>query len=407
MQFWKYLRFKVLLCLFVLYPTIDAFASSSLQGIFKPTGSYAVGYHDFAWINQRECPDPYFTKNNKKDYSDNNPRHCREIISTVYYPAKTASIHYSPYYRPAITMGWEKEFSKLPRKIRPIMHMRDQLVIQAGKGLAPFSAKKFPVILFAPGFGVNGNEYSNLLINLASHGYIIFVVQNTFIGDLVQLPNDHVIKQSAEKSSKTWDIAEADVLFVLDQLKKSQRNSALLPNMNLDKIALVGHSMGGMLAVDLAHKKPHLFQAAVGLDAAYDPDWSDPHAGFSIPFLHIHVANWATRNPHKYYKYAEFILSNNEYFVILSPNKNQNDYTHHMIFTDYSTLQYLPEVQKLLVYYHFKEQMQSTISNYLVDFFNRYLKNEQNTHLDQCLALSQDTRLVCGPGIMSNAGDKK
>lgn len=368
---------------------------------------YIVGYRNFYWINPHHCPDPYF-KNNKTDYSSNNLKYCREINITVYYPAQTSEVHSSPYYQPAV-MGWEQEFAKLPKKVRPKLN-RENFVIQAGENLSPNTKQKFPVVLFCPGFDVNGNEYSNVLINLASNGYIVVVINNSFIGDLVPLSNGHVIKHQAKWIPKAWDVAKTDILFVRENLKRLQKNSEL-PLMDLEKIALLGHSMGGMIVVDLAHKKPGLFQAAVALDASYQPEWSDPHTGFQIPFLHIHAANWATRKSPK----SNFILSKNEYFITLSSNKNQTDYTRHMIFSDFATLQYLPETQKLLAYYRTAKpgkdildvgvadgkKMQLVISDYILAFLNQYLKNEKDSRLDQCRAFSSDTRIVCGPQIIN------
>lgn len=417
MQISKRIFIRVVLLFFACCWMMGAEAETSSPGIVPPTGKYTVGYREYAWINEHECPDPYFKNNDKNNYDSNNPKHCREVVSTVYYPAEKHSIRYSPYYRPAIT-GWEQEFAKLPSKVRPIVHMRERVFIHAGKQLPPILTERFPVVLFAPGFDVNGNEYSNLLVNLASHGYIVFAINNTFIGDIIELPNGHIVKHHAEWSPKAWNTAEKDILFVRYKLKDLQNDSALLPPMDLEQVALFGHSMGAMLTVDLAHKKTQLFQAAAALDASYEPKWSDPHSEFKIPFLHIHAADWATRMPRKY---SGFTLNKNEYFVTLSPNKNKKNYTHHMIFSDFSTLQYLPEVQKLLAYYHIVDpkkdvldvgtadgtKIQSIISNYLVIFFDRYLKNKLDVRLDQCQALSNDTRLVCGPVNISNTGDKK
>jgi len=416
MQISKYLFTRIIFSLFVCCWVISAESAPSALGILPPTGKYIVGYREYAWINENECPDPYF-KNNKNYYSPNNSKHCREVISTVYYPAREKTIHYSPYYRPAIA-GWEQEFAKLPNNVRPIVHMREQVFIHAGKELPPILNERFPVVLFAPGFDVNGNEYSNLLINLASHGYIVFVINNTYIGDIIELPNGQIVKHQAKWVPKAWNTAETDILYVRNKLKSLQNNSGLLPPMNLKQVGLLGHSMGAMLTVDLAHKKPQLFQAAVALDASYEPQWSDPHSKFKIPFLHIHAADWATRMPRKY---SGFPLSKNEYFVTLSPDKNQENYTHHMIFSDFSTLQYLPEVQKLLAYYHIVDpkkdvldigiadgkKVQLTISNYLIIFFDRYLKNKLDVRIDQCQVLSKDTRLVCGPGNISNTGERR
>ena len=176
-------------------------------------------------------------------------------------------------------MGWEQEFAKLPKKVKPVLHMREQVFIQAGKNLQPIHTQKFPVILFAPGFNVNGNEYSNLLVNLASHGYIVFAINNTFIGDIIELPNGHIVKHTAKWTPKAWGTAKKDILFVRNKLKDLKNTPAMLPLMDLEKIALLGHSMGAMVTVDLAHKNANLFQAATALDASYEPTWSDPRAG--------------------------------------------------------------------------------------------------------------------------------
>lgn len=95
----------------------------------------------------------------------------------------------------------------------------------------------------------------------------------------------------------------------------------------------------------------------------------------------------------------------------MSPSEQDHDFSYHMNFSDFSTLQYLPAEQIALAY--FKQQgmksplgagngweITNTINIYLVQFFDTYLKGEINLAFKKCTVLSKDNYIKCGPGIV-------
>ncbi|MGO8908123.1 MAG: alpha/beta hydrolase [Bradyrhizobium sp.] len=116
---------------------------------------------------------------------------------------------------------------------------------------------KLPVAIISNGNTVRNTEYSFLANVLAARGYLVASIQQ-------DLPSDPplVTKVGLPYVGRlgVYERGEANILFVLGQLKKLQ------PNADYDHLTLVGHSNGGDIAMFCAKEHPELVSRIITLD---------------------------------------------------------------------------------------------------------------------------------------------
>lgn len=143
----------------------------------------------------------------------------------------------------------------------------------------PFKNKKFPLIIFVPGLGATRQQYTILCEELASHGYVIFSIDQPFVSSFVKFPDETSIvltKRDAWKVGRDRDYRykyfdEAleegikNIVFIMDNL--DGLNIKEVGNI-IDKnaIILMGHSFGGNIAHILGFKDDRI-KAVVDIDS--------------------------------------------------------------------------------------------------------------------------------------------
>lgn len=394
--------------------------------LLKPTGEYEVGFQDFRLVNGTlqngtytcDQSDLFYTKGkNETDFGkDNQTKFCREMMVRVYYPAKKGTLpNYENYYAPAINdLKDQIRSAKISGVTESDIESLSQIKTFTIRN-PDIENQKFPVLIFDPGSGQTAEQYENTIENLASHGYIVVAVNNTFIGNIILFPDGRFVENAVGNPPSPSDpiIKKADtsilndILFVrhsFDTGKKTFQN--LTDHMSLDSIGLFGHSAGAIVLVKAVRDDhSNLFQSAVSLDAApvlfgeriYS---STELAGFQIPFLRFFAAEWRgmvegiPRN-------AQFQLLSNNYYALLSPNEDNTTYTNHGSFIDFSTLQYQPTIKSYIATlpqslgtadgWHIAK----VINEYVLSFFDHYLKKKPSTIFEGCNAVGSDTLLQC------------
>jgi hypothetical protein len=116
---------------------------------------------------------------------------------------------------------------------------------------------KLPVAIISNGNTVKNTEYSFLANVLAARGYLVASVQQDIPTDpplMTKVGLPYVGRQGV------YEKGEANILFVLGQLKKLQ------PNADYNHLTLVGHSNGGDIAMFFAKQHPQLVSKVVTLD---------------------------------------------------------------------------------------------------------------------------------------------
>jgi len=116
---------------------------------------------------------------------------------------------------------------------------------------------KLPVAIISNGNTVQNTEYSFLANVFAARGYLVASVQQDLPTDpplMTKIGLPYVGRQGV------YEKGEANILFVLQKLKKLQ------PNADYDHLTLVGHSNGGDTAMYFAKQHPNLVAKVVTLD---------------------------------------------------------------------------------------------------------------------------------------------
>lgn len=395
--------------------------------LLMPTGPYTVGYKDFHWINRENISDPFYNGKNNADFSDENQiNFFREIIGRVYYPSLDSihpdRLYYSPlvtgslYYSPLV----KKWCDDIRESQAPVTEEQMQSLYEintwATKGLSLANdQEKFPVIIFNPGMGpgANAQHYMNLISDITSQGYIVIAINNTFINDALEFPNGHIVKcnSDAVPHQDIEKIVLSDVTYTRKKMiELHEQKQNIFSSMDLNKVGLMGHSLGGVVTIMATHQYPDFFQAAVALDAPYDAIMDNAlEKGFLIPLMHMHAASWREVYwKDAFQKARRFNLKNNEYFILLTPDEKDENYSRHNNFCDKSTLQYHPVpqvfskhlaklgmVNALDVGTMNGHQVVELTNKYLVQFFDYYFKNiPSKIFLDGIPLLN--TLMTCG-----------
>lgn len=366
----------------------------------KPTGKYVVGFQDFHWINTNLCPDPNFNGKNLDDFSIDNKKYCHEIMARIYYPATRKTKSGAYYYKPLVNTI-QDDLTKIPGITKKNIIQLNKLKSFSQENL-PIVSGKFPVIFFSPGSGSQVEMYENFITELASHGYIVVGINSTFISGDIELPNGHITKFNLDETlNDSIQIPLHDIAFAYKKIHLLTKLNSLFSTMDLQHIGALGQSLGGEIVANTAHVHPNWFKAAATLDSGIDK-LDDTLKKFSIPFMRQISAN------RKYESSIPIVfeLEKDGYLITISPDEKNRNYSYHMNFTDYSTIQYLPAEQLAINY--FKQQgkkyfgtgngweITRSINTYLLAFFNTYLKGENNVSFKKCDPLTENTILKCG-----------
>jgi platelet-activating factor acetylhydrolase isoform II len=152
---------------------------------------------------------------------------------------------------------------------------------QAGES----AAHRYPVVLYSPGYGLNREQGTALVEDLASHGYVVITISHTYESAEVEFPVGRV-EYGRHDLDTLPHVAVAvrreDTRFVLDKLHEiaagvnfdSEQHPVprgLGRHMDLTKIGMFGHSLGGATVVQtMVHDQRVI--AGIDLDGTVFPD---------------------------------------------------------------------------------------------------------------------------------------
>jgi hypothetical protein len=274
-----------------------------------PAGPYRVGTASLHLID-RSRPDPWVS----------DPPY-RELMVSLFYPATVgtgsatsgATPHgMAPYMLPKAADHFDS------------VDINDYLGLNLPTGAVDWSATTthaypdapvdrragtLPVVLYSPGLGEPRTWSTTLVEQLASYGYLVVTIDNTYESPEVQFPDGRLEVLTDPQPTVAWvtkliTTRSADTSFVLDQLTAinggSDRDPAvptgLRGAMNLGAIGMFGHSAGGFATAQAMYDDPRI-TAGINLDGTMtlNPDESaasDPAyfpdvvtSGLDRPFL--------------------------------------------------------------------------------------------------------------------------
>jgi len=229
----------------------------------QPTGSLAVGRTLFDWTDTSR-PDPFVTQGQPK----------RELAVWLWYPAAPPAGAQPAAYLP-------RAWADAVGRSQGIAWQDPNSIHATAIADAPFAPTPtgYPVLLLSPGMGRTPADYSALVEDLASHGYVVAGITPTYSADVTVLGDGRIIKSvPAATLESTTDTAAGnrllavwrdDIEFVLGRLtiEASDPGSKLYQRLDTTRVGMLGHSFGGAAAAEACRDQQRC-AAALDIDGA-------------------------------------------------------------------------------------------------------------------------------------------
>jgi predicted dienelactone hydrolase len=206
----------------------------------------------------------------------------RELMVSLFYPATSAHGPKARYMTPAESrlLLADGGLTDLPSDL--LSTVRTGAVRDARFAGRPHS---LPLVVLSPGHSKPRATLTSLAEDLASHGYVVAVVDHTYENVGQSFPDGRVttcVTCEMEKDEEVWiklgQGRATDVSFVLDHLLREYRQ------IDPARIVMGGHSAGGAGSIPALLTDPRL-------RAGFDIDGSThdviPEAGLAKPFLFL------------------------------------------------------------------------------------------------------------------------
>lgn len=238
-----------------------------------PTGSFAVGRTMYRWSDATQ-PDAMA------------PLHgaTRDLVVWIWYPAvKQAATTSTEAYLPA---PWLAALVHYRGMLMSSLLDRDYARVHTHSlRHAEMSPRQptYPLVIMRPGLAALTTEYTTLAEDLASHGYVVVGFDAPYRTQVVVFADGKVVdrapqndpelfggeqgEQIAGKLVMAW---AADVGFVLDRLKRlnvADPASRFARRLDLARVGVFGHSLGGATAAQFCHDDARC-KAGVDIDGA-------------------------------------------------------------------------------------------------------------------------------------------
>lgn len=218
-----------------------------------PTGDLCISKTSFQLVDATRA---------EKHTPDESDR--RELSVKVWYPvAASAGGVRAGYLAPAVAPLVKAHLSIPPTAPEVLTNTKAAAPLQPGSA--------YPVLIFSPGYGMVVEAYSTLLEDLASHGMVVVAIDHPYISGVTAMANGQLVQALAGPAAgqpmpafldDAVATLVADQRSVLDWLQ-GPNTGLLAEHLNLARIALMGHSIGGAAAVQTARSDA---RAKAGMD---------------------------------------------------------------------------------------------------------------------------------------------
>ena len=270
----------------------------------QPSGPFGIGRVGFDWTDGSR-PDEYHAK-----------RH-RELMVYLWYPTAKSAAAKGVYYPGARQLDADAEVHQF--MIGDVAAAWAQIVSGQITSHAIENApiethqKPFPVVIFSHGLGGTGFEYTILIEDLVSHGYVVASIEHTHAAGAVRFADGRIARihndsppaglspaerfeWMGKKLSAGINEGAADVRFVIDrlsQLAEDRQHPELAGALDMTRVAAMGHSAGAEFAARACQQDSRI-RACVDLDggmvpvAALPQFKDDPKMRQQLLFLEAH-----------------------------------------------------------------------------------------------------------------------
>ncbi|UNK20294.1 dienelactone hydrolase family protein [Paenibacillus sp. N3/727] len=323
-----------------------------------------------------------FNDNSRKEPFSNHET--RTIVVSIFYPAEVENAYnnetnYVELFEPCT----ENALSVLKDMGVDIDYFRS-IKTQIHNNAKPnLTLNNYPVVLYAPAFGVVRDMYTYHIQQLVDYGFIVVSIGSTYESIFSIFPEGRFVKQ-AEKISQIngtdfqfWrELLETrieDILYVMNHFEELQSQLSSKP-FDFGNIGIVGHSLGGAAAFEAARRGTRI-KAGVMLDASFHLLNLNENVKINTPFLIMRQEKCThdeLRNEFSEGIITPFVDGFERLYTLLSGYKSfvKVQGAHHMTFSD--------------VPMHYKEEKISekhkTISNYATSFLSEFIQNKTETY---------------------------
>ena len=229
------------------------------QDLPVPTGAYGVGRVIQEWTDTTRI-DPLAPR----------PGLPRELSVWIWYPTRRDSGGPRAPYTPG---EWARQH--IPTPLPGLGEGSFAAVRTRAVDGAAAAPGRFPLVVLAPGLGLNAPVFSALAQDLASHGYVVASLTPTYSANVTVLHGHAVTSVPAGKpdesdengTDKLIGVWTADARFVAAHAAELDRDPRLAAHVDASHPLYVGHSFGGATAFQACHDDLSC-AGAVDLDGA-------------------------------------------------------------------------------------------------------------------------------------------
>ncbi|MDP4095903.1 dienelactone hydrolase [Paenibacillus sp. P96] len=379
-------------CFLYVFPVFDFPA---------PTGELKVGTQVFHFI------DP-----SREETFGKTATGKRELMVQVWYPAQAGTGKYAPFIPDTQILRYMAEDYGLPGFT--FQHLK-YVSSHSYPGAEVSSAQaSYPLILANPGNGSSRFLHTSQAENLASHGYIVAVIDHTYNTFATEFPDGRITTSTTDdlfspaddyrtsrgNRDKLGKVLTDDVTFALDQfelIQSGQIPSHLNGRIDLGHVGVFGHSIGGATAYDASYDP----RIAAGIDLDGGLYRLRDREGLRKPFLFITSESYFEQlkrvMDNRVYTDAELnrMGSTREWEEQVTEDKRLEldrmretvdeggqflyiDNAEHLNFAD---VQFISPIFNMLGITGkiAPARANSVINAYMLDFFDKYLKNQGGT----------------------------
>ncbi|WP_340008051.1 hypothetical protein MHH52_09065 [Paenibacillus sp. FSL K6-0276] len=205
----------------------------------------------------------------------------RKIVISIYYPdtdgllnKNESEIIYMDLFRPC-----EQQARAILQDIGMNMDIIDGLSTSISKRTFQQKSKRsYPVIIYSPALGLDRDMYIYNIQSLVKQEFIVVTVSAAYEAMFTVCPSGEFINQSeAMRNIQATDYTELhhlisirkkDIQYVLSYLSNlNVKDKDRMGSFDMDKVGIIGHSIGGATALDLTMEDDRI-KAAVLLDAS-------------------------------------------------------------------------------------------------------------------------------------------